>query len=47
MPVGVQVLAPARGEAVMFRVGAALEATAPEAGPGGLDAARSRREVVQ
>jgi aspartyl-tRNA(Asn)/glutamyl-tRNA(Gln) amidotransferase subunit A len=30
LPVGVQVLAPARGEAVMFRVGAALEALAPD-----------------
>ncbi len=29
LPVGVQVLAPALGEAVMFRVAAALEATAP------------------
>jgi aspartyl-tRNA(Asn)/glutamyl-tRNA(Gln) amidotransferase subunit A len=45
MPVGVQVLAPARGEAVMFRVGAALEASAP--GPGGLDAVRPRPEAVR
>jgi aspartyl-tRNA(Asn)/glutamyl-tRNA(Gln) amidotransferase subunit A len=45
MPVGVQVLAPARGEAVMFRVGAALEALAP--GPTGVDAVRSRREAVR
>ena len=30
LPAGVQVLAPARGEAVMFRVAAALEASAPE-----------------
>ncbi|MER3453416.1 MAG: Asp-tRNA(Asn)/Glu-tRNA(Gln) amidotransferase GatCAB subunit A, partial [Acidimicrobiia bacterium] len=29
LPVGVQVLAPARGEPVMFRVGAALERSAP------------------
>ena len=29
LPVGVQVLAPALGEAVMFRVGAALEAAGP------------------
>jgi aspartyl-tRNA(Asn)/glutamyl-tRNA(Gln) amidotransferase subunit A len=29
LPVGVQVLAPALGEAVMFRVAAALEAAAP------------------
>jgi aspartyl-tRNA(Asn)/glutamyl-tRNA(Gln) amidotransferase subunit A len=35
MPVGVQVLAPARGETVMFRVGAALEASAPGNGSGG------------
>jgi aspartyl-tRNA(Asn)/glutamyl-tRNA(Gln) amidotransferase subunit A len=42
LPVGVQVLAPARGEAVMFRVGAALEALAPV----GLDAVRSGREVA-
>jgi aspartyl-tRNA(Asn)/glutamyl-tRNA(Gln) amidotransferase subunit A len=42
LPVGVQVLAPARGEAVMFRVGAALEALAP----GGLDAVRSGRDVA-
>jgi aspartyl-tRNA(Asn)/glutamyl-tRNA(Gln) amidotransferase subunit A len=32
LPVGVQVLAPALGEAVMFRVAAALEAAAPPAG---------------
>jgi aspartyl-tRNA(Asn)/glutamyl-tRNA(Gln) amidotransferase subunit A len=32
LPVGVQVLAPALGEAVMFRVAAALEAGAPPAG---------------
>jgi aspartyl-tRNA(Asn)/glutamyl-tRNA(Gln) amidotransferase subunit A len=31
LPVGVQVLAPALGEAIMFRVAAALEATAPAA----------------
>ena len=31
LPVGVQVLAPARGEPVMFRVAAALEAAAPPA----------------
>jgi aspartyl-tRNA(Asn)/glutamyl-tRNA(Gln) amidotransferase subunit A len=35
MPVGVQVLAPARGETVMFRVGAALEASAPGESSGG------------
>jgi aspartyl-tRNA(Asn)/glutamyl-tRNA(Gln) amidotransferase subunit A len=34
LPVGVQVLAPALGEAVMFRVAAALEAAAPPAGGG-------------
>ncbi|HEX6475904.1 MAG TPA: Asp-tRNA(Asn)/Glu-tRNA(Gln) amidotransferase subunit GatA [Acidimicrobiales bacterium] len=45
MPVGVQVLAPARGEAVMFRVGAALEASAPR--QAGADAARSRPEAVR
>jgi aspartyl-tRNA(Asn)/glutamyl-tRNA(Gln) amidotransferase subunit A len=33
LPVGVQVLAPALGETVMFRVAAALEAAAPV--PGG------------
>ena len=33
LPVGVQVLAPALGEAVMFRVAAALEAMAPATGP--------------
>jgi aspartyl-tRNA(Asn)/glutamyl-tRNA(Gln) amidotransferase subunit A len=43
LPVGVQVLAPARGETVMFRVAAALEASAPQAGQG---VVRSRREVV-
>jgi aspartyl-tRNA(Asn)/glutamyl-tRNA(Gln) amidotransferase subunit A len=42
LPVGVQVLAPARGEAVMFRVGAALEALAPDP-----EELRSRREAVQ
>jgi aspartyl-tRNA(Asn)/glutamyl-tRNA(Gln) amidotransferase subunit A len=49
LPVGVQVLAPARGEAVMFRVGAALEASAPggSGAPVALDAMRPRREVVQ
>jgi aspartyl-tRNA(Asn)/glutamyl-tRNA(Gln) amidotransferase subunit A len=42
LPVGVQVLAPARGEQVMFRVAAALEASAPQARQG----ARSSREVA-
>jgi len=32
LPVGVQVLAPALGEAVLFRVAAALEAAAPASG---------------
>ena len=32
LPVGVQVLAPALGEALMFRAGAALEAAAPRGG---------------
>jgi aspartyl-tRNA(Asn)/glutamyl-tRNA(Gln) amidotransferase subunit A len=35
LPVGVQVLAPALGEPVMFQVAAALEAAAPRSGPGG------------
>jgi aspartyl-tRNA(Asn)/glutamyl-tRNA(Gln) amidotransferase subunit A len=43
LPVGVQVLAPARGETVMFRVAAALEASAPEARQG---VVRSRPKVV-
>jgi aspartyl-tRNA(Asn)/glutamyl-tRNA(Gln) amidotransferase subunit A len=34
LPVGVQVLAPALGEQVMFKVAAALEGAAPEAGGG-------------
>jgi aspartyl-tRNA(Asn)/glutamyl-tRNA(Gln) amidotransferase subunit A len=46
MPVGVQVLAPARGETVMFRVGAALEALAPETPEGGT-ASPSHTEVVR
>ena len=33
LPIGVQVIAPALGEAVMFRVGRALEQLAPEAPP--------------
>ncbi|HWS47615.1 MAG TPA: Asp-tRNA(Asn)/Glu-tRNA(Gln) amidotransferase subunit GatA [Acidimicrobiia bacterium] len=33
LPIGVQVIAPALGEAVMFRVGRALEQLAPEAAP--------------
>ena len=39
LPVGVQVLAPARGEPVMYRVAAALEAAAP---PGAAVAERAR-----
>ncbi len=46
LPVGVQVLAPARGEAVMFRVAAALEALAPETPEAGT-APRSHTEVVR
>ncbi len=34
LPLGVQVLAPALGETVMFQVAAALEAAAPSGGPG-------------
>jgi Asp-tRNA(Asn)/Glu-tRNA(Gln) amidotransferase A subunit family amidase len=32
VPIGVQVLAPARGEPVMFRVARAIEAAAPGGG---------------
>jgi aspartyl-tRNA(Asn)/glutamyl-tRNA(Gln) amidotransferase subunit A len=32
LPIGVQVLAPALGETVMFRVASALEAAAPVSG---------------
>jgi aspartyl-tRNA(Asn)/glutamyl-tRNA(Gln) amidotransferase subunit A len=35
LPVGIQVLAPALGEPVMFQVAAALEAAAPQSAPGG------------
>jgi aspartyl-tRNA(Asn)/glutamyl-tRNA(Gln) amidotransferase subunit A len=45
MPVGVQVLAPARGETVMFRVGAALEASAP--GPARDHASGVRPEALR
>jgi aspartyl-tRNA(Asn)/glutamyl-tRNA(Gln) amidotransferase subunit A len=38
LPVGVQVLAPALGEAVLFRVAAAVEAAAPALAPPALDA---------
>jgi len=51
LPIGVQVLAPALGEPVMFRVAAALEATAPPtpppaAGAGGTGHAASERGAV-
>ena len=46
LPAGVQVLAPARGEAVMFRVAAALEALAPDTPEAGI-APRSHTEVVR
>ncbi len=42
LPVGVQVMAPTRGEAVMFRAAAALEATAPDP-----TATPSRTEAVR
>jgi hypothetical protein len=48
--VGVQVLAPARGETVMFRVGAALEASAPgdaSGGGSGDQASRVRPEALR
>src|SRR5437588_8826348 len=46
LPAGVQVLAPARGAAVMFRVAAALEALAPDTPEAGI-APRSHTEVVR
>jgi aspartyl-tRNA(Asn)/glutamyl-tRNA(Gln) amidotransferase subunit A len=40
LPVGVQILAPALGETVMFQVAAALEALAPPSSPAGFGGQR-------